>query len=160
MTTEHSAVVRHSITLDVPQEHAFATFTSGHDRWWPREFHIGGAEMEEAVMEPRQGGRWYERDVDGSECEWGRVLAYEPPSRLVLAWQIDGQWRYDPDFVTEVEVRFVAEGPDRTRVELEHRDLDRFGDAQEEIRSAFESPGGWRGLLEAFAAAVATPARA
>jgi uncharacterized protein YndB with AHSA1/START domain len=153
-------VARATVVVEAPTARAFDVFTSGFDGWWPRTHKIGGADLSEAVLEPRVGGRWYERDVDGSECEWGRVLAYEPPTRLVLAWQIDGRWRHDPDFVTEVEVRFVAEGPDRTRVELEHRDLDRFGDAQEEIRSAFQSPGGWRGLLEAFAAAVASPTRA
>jgi uncharacterized protein YndB with AHSA1/START domain len=154
MSTEHDAAVRHSITLDVSQERAFATFTSGHDRWWPRDFHIGGAEMEEAVMEPRQGGRWYERGVDGSECSWGKVLVWEPPSRLVLAWQITGEWAYDRDLLTEVEVRFVPEGPDRTRVELEHRGLDAYGDAMEQMRDNFDS--GWPGILSGFAAAAAS----
>ena len=107
------------------------------------------------MLEPRQGGRWYEIGVDGTECDWGRVLQWEPPSRLVLAWQIGGTWQFDPTLVTEVEVRFVPETPNRTRVELEHRDLERFGDAQEPIRAAFESPGGWQGLLDAFAQATA-----
>jgi uncharacterized protein YndB with AHSA1/START domain len=153
MTSVDHSVVRHAITLDASQEQAFATFTSGHDRWWPREFHIGGAEMAEAVMEGREGGRWYERDVDGSECEWGRVLVWEPPSRLVLAWQITGEWAYDRDLLTEVEVRFVAEGADRTRVELEHRLLDAYGDDMEQMHDTFDS--GWPGILEGFAAAAA-----
>lgn len=153
MSTEHSAVVRHSITLDVSQEHAFRTFTNGHDRWWPREFHIGGAEMEEAVMEPRQDGRWYERDVDGGECNWGKVLVWEPPSRIVLAWQITGEWAYDEDILTEVEVRFVPEAPGRTRVELEHRGLDAYGEATDQMRDLFDS--GWPGILQGFAAAAA-----
>ena len=111
-------------------------------------------EMEEAVMEPRQGGRWYERDVDGSECSWGKVLVWEPPSRLVLAWQITGEWAYDEELLTEVEVRFVPEGPDRTRVELEHRGLDAYGDAMEQMRDQFDS--GWPGILQGFGAAAAS----
>jgi uncharacterized protein YndB with AHSA1/START domain len=99
--------------------------------------------------------RLVHRCLDGSECEWGRVLQWEPPSRLVLAWQINGSWQFDPTLVTEVEVRFVSETSNRTRVELEHRDLERFGDAQEQIRTAFNSPGGWQGLLDSFAQAVA-----
>jgi hypothetical protein len=153
MSQAPGSVVRHSIVVEASQETAFATFTAGHDRWWPREFHIGGAAMQEAVMEGRAGGRWYERDVDGSECEWGKVLVWEPPARLVLAWQITGEWAYDADLVTEVEVRFVAEGPTRTRVELEHRGLDAYGDAMEEMRGHFDS--GWPGMLQGFAAVAA-----
>ncbi|MGN6378708.1 MAG: SRPBCC family protein [Gaiellales bacterium] len=152
MIPAEDTIVRQSITVDASQERAFATFTSGHDRWWPREFHIGGAEMQEAVMEQREGGRWYERDIDGSECEWGKVLVWEPPSRLVLAWQITGEWAYDRDLLTEIEVRFLPEGPDRTRVELEHRGLDAYGDAMDHMRGQLES--GWPGLLAGFAAAA------
>src|SRR6476659_9579492 len=121
MPPAQRAAVRHSITVNTSQENAFATFTSGHDRWWPREFHIGGAELEEAVIEGREGGRWYERDVDGTQCDWGKVLVWDPISRLVLAWQITGEWAYDADLLTEVEVRFIPDGPDHTRFELEHR---------------------------------------
>ena len=152
MIPAEGAIVRHSITVGASQETAFATFTSGHDRWWPRDFHIGGSELDEAVLEPREGGRWYERGVDGSECEWGRVLVWEPPSRVVLAWQVTGEWAYDGDLLTEVEVRFVPEGPDRTRVELEHRGLDAYGDAMEQMRGQFDS--GWPGILAGFAAAA------
>ena len=153
MIPAEGTVVRQSIVVEASQDKAFAAFTSGHDTWWPREFHIGGAEMEEAVLERRAGGRWYERGVDGSECEWGKVLVWEPPARLVLAWQITGEWAYDRDLLTEVEVRFVAEGPDRTRVELEHRGLDAYGDATERMRDQFDS--GWPGILAGFAAAAA-----
>jgi uncharacterized protein YndB with AHSA1/START domain len=153
MPPAQGAAVRHSITVETSQENAFATFTSGHDRWWPREFHIGGAELEEAVLEGREGGRWYERDVDGSQCDWGKVLVWEPPSRLVLAWQITGEWAYDGDILTEVEVRFIPEGPDRTRVELEHRGLDAYGDGMDQMRDHFDS--GWPGILQGFAAAAA-----
>ncbi|HEY2814793.1 MAG TPA: SRPBCC family protein [Acidimicrobiales bacterium] len=151
---DEATAVRKSITVDAPQARAFEVFTAEFDRWWPRSHHIGESDMAEAVMECTPGGRWYERDAAGNECEWGRVAAYEPPDRIVLVWQLDSEFRYDPDLVTHVEVRFVAEGPDRTRVDLEHRDLDRYGDDLEKMRTTFDSPGGWNGLIEMYAAAV------
>jgi len=147
--------VTKAISVEAPIERAFAVFTEGFDGWWPRGHHIGKSDLDRAVMEPRQGGRWYEKGVDGSECEWGSVLAWEPPRRVVLAWQLDSEWNYDPDFRTEVEVRFTADGPDRTHVELEHRNLERFGDAIEQVRAAIGSDDGWGGLLEAYATAAA-----
>jgi uncharacterized protein YndB with AHSA1/START domain len=147
--------VRQSVTVNAPIGKAFTVFTEGFDTWWPRTHKIGRADLRQAVLECRPGGRWYEIDADGSECEWGRVLAWEPPARLVLGWQIDAGWQFDPELVTEVEVRFTAEDPQRTRVELEHRDLDRFGDSREQISAAFRSGGGWPGLLAAFAEVVA-----
>jgi len=154
MTATEDTAVRHTIAVDVPQEKAFAVFTDGLDRWWPRTHKIGPEALETAVLEGREGGRWYERDTDGSECDWGKFIVWEPPSRLVLAWQITGEWAYDAGFSTEVEVTFVPEGPDRTRVEVEHRGLDAYGDQASDMRDQFSSPGGWPGLLEAFAAAA------
>ena len=119
-------------------------------RWWRPEHHIAKTPFVDLVVEPRTGGRWFERDKDGAECDWGRVLVWQPPERLIFAWQITAEWQYDPDFVTELEVRFVAEGNGETRVELEHRDLEKFGDKAEEIRALFDSPGGWKGALAAF----------
>ena len=156
MTTQ--AAVRHAITVSAPQQRAFAVFTRDFNRWWPRSHKIGPAALAEAVIEGREGGRWYERDVDGSECEWGRVLVWEPPSRLVLAWQISGEWAYDAELHTEVEVSFVPEGPDRTRVELEHRGLDAYGEQMDDMRRSFDSPGGWAGILEDYAAAAVVEA--
>lgn len=147
--------VRKTITVNAPVDTAFRVFTDGIDRWWFRGHKIGPADLKRAVLEGRPGGRWYEIDVDGSECDWGRVLEWDPPHRLVLAWQIDGAFKYDPDLVTEVEVRFHPEDGGRTRVELEHRNLDRMGAAMEQVRAAFDAPGGWSGLLEAFASAAA-----
>lgn len=141
---------RVSITVETAKEHAFEVFTAGMGTWWPRTYKIGPADLADAVLEPHAGGRWYERDSDGSECEWGRVLAFEPPHRLVLTWQIDSQWAYDPGLVTEVEIRFIAEGENRTRVELEHRNLENFGPAAAEMRATFESDGGWRRILGRF----------
>lgn len=151
MTTD--TAVRRAITVSVPPERAFLTFTADFNRWWPRSHHIGQAELAEAVIEPRAGGRWYERGVDGSECDWGKVLVWDPPTRLVLSWQLSSEWAYDADLWTELEVTFTAQGPDRTRVELEHRGLDAYGDQMEKMRESFDSDGGWRGLLEQFAAA-------
>jgi uncharacterized protein YndB with AHSA1/START domain len=153
MTT--ATAVRQSITVAAPQERVFAMFTEGFDRWWPRTHKIGPAELAEAVIEGREGGRWYERDVDGSECDWGTVLVWDPPARLVLDWQISGEWAYDGDLHTELEVSFLPEGPDRTRVELEHR-LDGYGERAAEMRETFDGPGAWRGILEDFAQAVET----
>lgn len=149
-----ATAVRQSITVAAPQERAFTTFTQGINQWWPRSHKIGGAELAEAVLEGHEGGRWYERDVDGTECDWGKVLVWEPPTRLVLAWQLSGEWAYDADLLTEVEVSFVSEGPDRTRVELEHRGLDAYGERAEEMRETFNRPGGWPGILERFAQAL------
>ncbi len=137
--------------VGVPVDRAFGIFTEGIDRWWLRDHKIGTAHLQRAVLEGRPGGRWYELDVDGSECDWGRVLEWDPPHSLVLAWQIDTDMQFNPDLVTQVEVRFTPEGSERTRVELEHRDLDRFGEAEAQMRMGFESPSGWQGLLNAYA---------
>ncbi len=153
MTTD--TAVRHTITVAVSRERAFTAFTADLNRWWPRSHHIGHGELDEAIIERREGGRWYERDVDGSECEWGKVMVWDPPSRLLLSWQIDAEWAYDADLWTEVEVRFVAEGPGRTRVELEHRGLEAYGDRTEEMLDRFDAPGAWSGLLERYADAIA-----
>jgi uncharacterized protein YndB with AHSA1/START domain len=144
------AAIRKSLTVAVSPEKAFQVFTDGFDRWWPKSHTIGKAALKRAVIEPRQGGRWYGIDVDGHEDEWGEVLAWEPPGRLVLAWRINGQWAPDPDVETEVEVRFTPLAGGQTQVEFEHRHLERLGEAGAAARAAMESPGGWSGLLAAF----------
>lgn len=149
--------VQRSITVNAPVEKAFRVYTEGFDSWWPRGHHIGTAELAEAVLEPRAGGRWYERGVDGSECEWGRVLAWEPPHRLVVTWQINGNWQYDPDpaHASEVEVVFTDLGDGRTRVELEHRGFEKLGETGESVQqSVATDEGGWGGVLKLFADAV------
>ncbi len=148
------APVRKTITVKAPPARAFEVFTARMIRWWRPDHHIGKSPMQDVVLEPRVGGRWYEVGEDGSVCEWGKVLAWDPPRRLILAWQLNHDWQYDPDFVTELEVRFAAEG-DGTRVDLEHRNLERFGDHVAGVRRALDAPGGWMGALEAFAADVA-----
>ena len=150
------APVRKSIFVSAPPDRAFEVFTSGIGRWWPKSHKIGPSDLERPVIEPRSGGRWYELDVDGSECEIGKVAAWEPPHRLVLIWQLTPEFTYDPDLITEVEVQFTPEG-DGTRVELEHRDLERMGEKADAMREAVSGPGGWPALLELFADEAAKP---
>ena len=152
------APVRTNVTVEVSREHAFAVFTDRFDAWWPRSHHIGEVALAQARIEPRQGGRWYEVRADGSEGEWGTVLVWDPPARLVLAWQLDATFSYRPDFVTEVEVTFTAAGANRTHVVLEHRNLERYGERGDEIRRTFGSAGGWPTILAHFARLTSTPA--
>lgn len=146
--------VRREVVVPVAPERAFEVFTARMTDWWPSHHHIGSAPIEEIVIEPREGGRWFTRHEDGSETSTGVVAAWEPPERLVVTWQIGADWKFHAGLVTTVEVRFVAEGADRTRVQLEHRDLDRYGPDAEKMRETFEQPGAWEGTLEAFAAAL------
>ena len=149
--TVQIAPVRKSVRVDAGAARAFDVFTAGLTRWWPRSHHIGAAPMKEGVIEPRVGGRWYERGEDGSECEWGKVLVWEPPYRVVLAWNINPQFKYDPTRFSEVEVRFIAEGAAVTRVELEHRNLDRFGaDEGAELRVKVDAPNGWTAIMALY----------
>ena len=147
--------IRRQVVVGVPRERAFEVFTAGMTGWWPSDHHIGSAPIAEIVIEPREGGRWYTRHEDGTETSTGLVTVWKPPARLALTWQISADWTYDPTLVTTVELRFVAEAPDRTRVELEHRDLDRFGPAAERMRALFDAPDAWNATLAAFAAATA-----
>jgi uncharacterized protein YndB with AHSA1/START domain len=147
------APVRKSITVKAKPERAFDVFTADMTRWWLPDHHIGKVPMKEIVAEPKSGGRWYEIGEDGSVCEWGKVLIWDPPTRVVFAWQLNAAWQFDPDFVTEVEIRFIPEKAG-TRVELEHRNLDRYGADAAEVRRMIDSEGGWPATLVAFAAAV------
>lgn len=154
MTAQTIAPVTRNVTVAVPAARAFEAFTQQMASWWKPDYSIGAAPFVDVRMEPHEGGRWFEVDADGNECPWGRVMVWEPPQRVVLAWQIDGRWSYDRGFETEVEIRFVEEGPSATRVELEHRHLERYGDEAAAMRDLFDSPAGWNGLLELFAGAV------
>ena len=149
--TIQPAPVRRSVTVKASQARAFEVFTSKIGAWWPKSHHIGAADPETSVIEPKVGGRWFERGVDGVECELGHVLAWDPPARLLLAWQLTPEWKFDPDLLTEVEVNFIEEGPGQTRVELEHRNLERFGDKAEAVRQSIGAPGGWTLILEIYA---------
>jgi uncharacterized protein YndB with AHSA1/START domain len=143
--------------VDAPIELAFETFTQDIGSWWNPDHHILEGELAEMVFEPRVGGHVYDRGVDGSECRWARVLAYEPPDRLVISWDINLRWQREADAerTSEIEVRFTAEGPKRTRVELDHRNLERHGEGWEAMRDAVDSPGGWPAGMQLFAARVA-----
>ena len=149
--------VRASVVVEAPIEHAFAVFTEQMGSWWSKDHHVLEGELAEMVFEPRVGGNIYDRAVDGKECRWARVLAYEPPDRLVFSWDINNQWEVetDPAKTSEVEVTFVADGPRRTNVVLEHRNLDRHGEGWELHRDAVGSPTGWQVGLNAFAQAAA-----
>jgi uncharacterized protein YndB with AHSA1/START domain len=148
--------VRKSINVNASAEHAFRVFTEGFDSWWPRSHHIGNAPMKKAVIETAAGGRCYNEQTDGTECDWGTVLVWDPPRRLVIAWQINPAWKYEPDIAksSEVEVRFTPEGDGGTRVDLEHRYFHRHGAGAdvEAMRTGVDSPDGWIGLLRLFAA--------
>lgn len=144
--------VRKIIRVNAPQATAWQVFTEQMGTWWPLAvYKIGQATAVDAIIEPRVGGRWYERGEDGSTCDWGSVLAWEPTTRLVLSWDIDANFQYAPKLKTEIEILFVAEDDGSTRVELEHRRLDRFGDRRAEMRDIFDRSGDWGQLLLAFA---------
>ena len=152
--------VRKVVDVQAPQAVAWRVFTEKMGAWWPLAYYkIGKANAVDAVIEPHVGGRWYERGDDGSTCQWGSVLTWEPHSLLVLSWDISADWRYDADLKTELELRFIADGSDRTTVELEHRRLDRFGARRDEMRRIFDTEGDWGKFLEAFAQAAEAQAR-
>jgi uncharacterized protein YndB with AHSA1/START domain len=148
--------IKKAIDVQAAQEIAWRVFTEKMGTWWPLAYYkIGKASAVDAVIEPHIGGRCYERGEDGSICQWGSVLAWEPSSRLLLSWDISADWQYDSGLRTEIEVRFIAEGSDRTRVELEHRHLDRYGARRDEMRRIYDTEGDWGRLLQAFAREVA-----
>jgi uncharacterized protein YndB with AHSA1/START domain len=149
------APVRRSVSVAASPQRAFEVFTQRIGAWWPKaSHHIGAVEPETIVIEPHQGGRWFERAADGSECPLGHVLAWEPPSRLLLAWQLSPEWKFDPELITEVEVLFTPDGEGRTRVDLEHRRLERFGERAQAVAEAVGAPNGWTAILDLFAKAA------
>jgi DNA-binding transcriptional ArsR family regulator/uncharacterized protein YndB with AHSA1/START domain len=155
-TQAQETSVRTQIVVAAPVERAFRVFTEQFDSIKPREHNMLAVDIAETVFEPRVGGHVYDRGVDGSECRWARVLAYEPPHRVVISWDISPRWQVeaDPEKASEVEIRFISEALDRTRVELEHRNLDRHGGGWEASRDGVASEGGWPLYLERFGALV------
>jgi uncharacterized protein YndB with AHSA1/START domain len=151
---KQETVVRQHVVVDVPINQAFGIFTENFDLIKPREHNMLAVDIAETVFEARVGGSIYDRGVDGSICRFARVLAYEPPHRVVFSWDIDSQWQIekDPNRTSEVEVRFFSETPNRTRVELEHRNLDRHGEGWEALRQGLDSEGGWPLYLQRFSA--------
>jgi uncharacterized protein YndB with AHSA1/START domain len=156
-SSSSTAPVKKSITVQAGVERAFRVFTADYDSWWPRTHHTGKTPMTRAIIEGRAGGRCYSEHEDGSECDWGRVAAWEPPHRVVIAWQLRGDWTYDPDLAnaSEVEVRFTPVAGGATRVDLEHRHIERHGETAAAVRAGVDSPGGWSSLLELYAARAA-----
>jgi uncharacterized protein YndB with AHSA1/START domain len=158
MTTQISETsMGTEIVVEAPIDRAFQVFIEEFDRIKPREHNMLGVDIAETVLEPRVGGHIYDRGVDGSECRWARVLAYEPPVRVDFSWDISPQWQLEADLekASEVEVRFISETPDRTRVELEHRELDRHDDGWEGLREGVGGDQGWPLYLRRYAEVVA-----
>ncbi|MGH9217109.1 MAG: SRPBCC family protein [Acidimicrobiales bacterium] len=151
MTHPVDNAVRTAITVAISQQRAFEVFTAQFGTWWPKEYSIGEADMANFVLEPKVGGRWYEVGVDGKQCDTGRVTAFEPPERVVLAWHLNENWQYDPDpaHASEVEVRFIAEDLQHTRVELEHRAFERHGAGAQAVHDGVDQ--GWSYCLDLFA---------
>jgi uncharacterized protein YndB with AHSA1/START domain len=152
MQSETLAPVVKSVVVNAPRERAFKIFTEFFGGWWPSTHHIGKQPYETAILEGKLGGRWYERATDGTECEWGRVLEWDPPAKVVLSWHLQPDWQYDPDpaKASEVEVRFIAQAGASTLVELEHRNLERHGDGSAKMRTGVDSPGGWTTIVELY----------
>ena len=150
------AMVRQSVTVKTNVERAFHVFTAEFDSWWPRSHHIGKSPMTKAIIEPFVGGRCYSEQEDGTECPWGRVTLWEPPTRFVFAWQVTHEWGFEPDLskASEVEIRFLAHGDGSTRVDLEHRNFERHGAGWATLKTAVEAPNGWTGLLALYTARV------
>lgn len=153
MSTESATevTVRREVVVPLSPDRAFELFTTRMGEFWPKTHSINSAPQADVLVEPRAGGRWYERGTDGTEREWGRVGRWAPPGELVLLWQINADWNYQADFETEVEVSFTerAEG---TLVQLRHRHLERYGDRVSAMRDSLGSPGGWSGILDQFVA--------
>jgi uncharacterized protein YndB with AHSA1/START domain len=157
MTSVADASVKKSVVVSASVEHAFEVFTSGFDSWWPRGHHIGKSPMTEAVIEGKRGGRCYSKQADGTECDWGQILEWDPPHRFVLAWQISPEWGYEPNLAksSEVEITFTPEHGGGTRVDLEHRHFERTGPGGDAMRQGVSAPGGWGTLLDQFKERIA-----
>jgi uncharacterized protein YndB with AHSA1/START domain len=151
--TAEEAVVRKSVRVQVSVERAFSIFLEQMETWWPAEHHIGKQGFQCIVVEPRAGGRWYERDAQGNECNWGSVLAWEPPQRVTLGWHLQSDWKYDPDpaRASEIEILFTVKGPTSTQVDLAHSKLERHGEGYEKLLVALEGPEAWARILADFA---------
>ena len=143
------APVRKTITVNVSQARAFDVFTNGIDRWWPTGHGVGATPVTKSVIEPRLGGRWYTLHEGGEEVTVGTIRVWEPPFRIVFSWQINASWKPDATVASEVEVTFTPQGPNTTRVDLEHRDFEVMGqESGEKMRS--DVNGGWPGILEHY----------
>ena len=154
--TAEEAVVRKNIRVNASIDQAFSIFVEQMETWWPAEHHIGGKPFESIIVEPRVGGRWYERDAEGKDCEWGTVRAWDPPRLVTLSWHLGPDWKYSADLAksSDVAIRFTSEGPEATLVELEHSGIERHGEGYEQLRAALDSPNAWELTLAEFAKAA------
>ena len=157
-STEISLSVLKTVHVKAPIERAFSVFVEHMESWWPATHHIGKTPFEAIFVEPRVGGRWYERNVNGEQCTWGTVLAWDPPQRVRFSWHLgpghdQPEWVFDPDIskASEVEIRFISEGPSTTLVELEHLNIERHGEGAVQLREMFDGPGAWQGILDLYA---------
>jgi uncharacterized protein YndB with AHSA1/START domain len=154
MTQAETAVVRNHVVVDAPIARAFTVFTERFGDFKPPEHNLLAVPIAETVFEQHVGGHIYDRGVDGSECRWARILAYEPPNRVVFSWDVSPQWQIEtePDNTSEVEIRFFAETPQRTRVQLEHRNIDRHGPGWQAVSDGVGGDAGWPLYLARYAA--------
>ena len=152
MAEQTIEAVRKSVTVNATPETAFDIFTADFDSWWPRSHHLGKTPMTRSVIETRKGGRCYSEHEDGAEVQWGTVLVWEPPQRVVLAWQIAADWKCEPDLskASEVDIRFTPVAGGKTRVDLEHRNFERMTAGGEAMRAGGGAEGGWGTLLPLF----------
>jgi uncharacterized protein YndB with AHSA1/START domain len=152
------SAVKKSLLVECSREHAFRIFTEHMGQWWPATHHVGDTPFRDIIVEPRTGGRWYEIDVKEKQGAWGHVLAWEPPDRVVLSWHLNTKFAFDPDLAraSEIHVRFVAQSPTKTRLEFEHRAIERHGEGYEALRDMLDN--GWVGVLAEFVKTAETPA--
>jgi uncharacterized protein YndB with AHSA1/START domain len=155
--TAQNAVFRKTLHVAVPIEKAFQVFTERMGQWWPATHHVGKTPFRDILMDPRAGGRWYEVNVDGLECVWGTVVEWQPPKKVVLSWHLQPDWSFNADIAhaSEVVLEFIAEGKESTRVEMEHRHLEKHGAGWEKMREQVGSDGGWPAILELYVKAAA-----
>jgi Activator of Hsp90 ATPase homolog 1-like protein len=154
--TVEEAVVRKSIRVQASIERAFSVFVEQMEMWWPAEHHIGEKPFESIIVEPRVGGRWYERDAEGKDCLWGWVRAWDPPRLVTFSWHLGPNWQFSADLAkaSDVAIRFTSEGPSATLVELEHSGIERHGEGYEQLRVALDGPDAWTRTLAEFAKAA------
>jgi hypothetical protein len=148
---DFTGAVRQQVVVATDPQHAFELFTGHMIDWWPSQHHIGNAPLESIVLEPRAGGRWYNRHQDGTEIATGFVQVWEPPSRVVVTWQITASWSYDTTLITTLDVTFTAHGDEQTLVELIHDGLDNYGPDTDRMRALYDEPDAWAGILQGFA---------
>ena len=147
-----TASYKRTMSVNVPIERAFKVFTEKMGAWWPATHHVGGTPFRDFLIDPRTGGRWYEINANGEECFWGSVLAWEPPKKVVLSWHLQPDWSFSPEMskASEVALEFIAEGPEQTRLEFEHRHLERHGAGYASLREKIGAPGGWPMILDCY----------